>query len=293
MKQLAIIAIALLTASCGDPDSKLNADPGNNNTNGENNVDPNGMTRACTFDADCRDAEACENAQCVPVCSSDADCAAGEFCAPGTNTELQICWAGDVNNISPNNISPNNISPNNISPNNINNQTVYYLARIQSEAFGADACDITDPGPDLFAVGLEDTTGNVLGWGRTVWSEVTFDNNDHTDDSVLDGAAPSLGADNCPDMFDGNVVSLGCDATSWLIVEFIGFDGQPVPLVGDASQQIRVYEYGAQCGGTVVDAYRLDICTDTQSAREGQDSSCSIAILIGAEGEQAGTVSGF
>ena len=160
----------------------------------------------------------------LPAPTPQRDCAPGEVCAQGINTELNVCQAAP-SNITPNNttnITPNNTT--NISPNNL--PTTYIAARVQSEATGDEACAITDPGPDIYAIGLEDTGGAPLGWGRHVSNAVQFDGNDHVDTSHLDGSAPGLDADLCPDQFDGNVVALGCDAESWLTVEFIDDGGK-------------------------------------------------------------------
>ena len=189
----------------------------------------------------------------------------------------------------------NNQPDNNEPTNNMNNPPgqTYIAARVQSEASGDAACAITDPGPDIYAIGLEDTGGTPLGWGRHVANAVQFDGNDHVDTSHLDGSAPGLDADLCPDQFDGNVVALGCDPESWLAVEFIDDGGNIIPLVGDDSQQIVVYEYGAQCGGTVVDEYRIDVCTDIEGVRAGDSSSCTITLGSGFSAIGIGAVSGF
>jgi hypothetical protein len=244
-----------------------------------------GEETSCTFDADCSDGQACEGTVCVDTCTADSDCGPGEVCGAGVNTELNVCKADST---TTNNITPNNVDPNNVTP---NNAVVYYAVRIQSTSAGDDSCANTDPGPDIFGVGLEDSTGAQLGWGVVDWEEITFDGNDHTDTSIIDGNGPDLGADNCPDMFDGNVVSLGCDATSFLIVSFVDSSSQPIPLDATADQVIRVYEWGGQCStGSIDDTYNVDICTDTMAARSGEDASCTLQVIIDGAGEASGDV---
>lgn len=247
-----------------------------------------GEEDSCTFDADCGDGQACEGTVCVETCTSDADCLAGEVCGEGVNTQLDVCKSDtDTNNGGTTN--------NTTGTNNVNNgTTLLYVARIQSTSSGDEACAVSDPGPDIFGVGLEDTTGAQLGWGEIAWEEVQFDDNDYTDTSVIDGNGPDLAADTCPDEFSDSVVSLGCDAASYIIVGFVGSDGNPIALDAAAGQVIRVYEWGGQCStGSVADTYNLDICRDTDAAKGGDDSSCDINLLLDAAGEQSGDVSGF
>ena len=249
-----------------------------------------GETTDCTFDADCGDAEACEAQVCVPTCASDADCLAGEECGPGVNTTLDVCKASSTNGMT-------NGGTNGMTNGMTNGgmATLYYVDRIQSTTSGDDACaNVSDPGPDIFGVGLEDSTGAQLGFGSVDWDEIQAENNDQTDTGVLDANGPDLAADSCPDMFDGNVVSLGCSATSWIAVSFTDSDSNPIALDATADQYIRVYEWGGQCTtGSIDDTYNVDICTDTMGIRAGDDSSCTIQVLLDAAGEQSGEVAGF
>ena len=138
------------------------------------------------------------------------------------------------------NNNPTNNNPTNNNTSTNNNTTLLYAARIQSTTSSQEACgDVTDPGPDIFGVGLEDSTGAQLGWGQVAWEEVQFDNNDHVDTSVIDGNGPDLASDVCPDMFEGNVVSLGCDAGSYIVVNFIDSESNPIPL--DANRVKALY----------------------------------------------------
>lgn len=174
--------------------------------------------------------------------------------------------------------------------------TLLYIAKVESTTTAVDACSVGDPGPDIFAVGLEDSTGAALGWGRPVWEDIQLDANTHADTTILDGSAPDLNADSCPDMFDGNVVSLGCgdSAGNWLALEFIDADDNRLALDATADQVIRVYEWGGQCTtGSLEDTYTLTLCTDTAGITQGDDSSCTLQLLVDAAGEQSGQVAGF
>lgn len=245
---------------------------------------------SCVLDSDCGADQACEGQVCVPTCATAADCLAGEVCEAGVNTALTVCRADNTSN----NTTGNNTTANNTTVNNV--PTVYYNVRIQSTTTGA-GCEVTDPGPDIFGVGLEDSTGNVLGYGIVDWDSIQYDNNDNTDLGVIDGNGPDLGADYCPDMFDGNVVALGCatDASgSWIIVSFVDSGSQPVALDATADQVIRVYEWGGQCTtGSTDDTYNVDICTDTMAAKSGDDSSCTIQVIVDGAAETSGDVAGF
>jgi hypothetical protein len=255
-----------------------------------------GDETSCSFDADCADGEACEGAVCVATCTdAAADCAPGEICGPGLSTDLNICRVDSTNGNTNGDTNGNTNGDTNGNTNGVVT-TTYVAIRVQSESTGDEACanaSDNDPGPDIYAIGLEDTGGSPLGWGSHISNLVQFDSNDHTDTSHLDGSAPSLDGDSCPDQFDGNVVALGCDAESWLTVEFFDDGGNFVPLVGDGSQQVVVYEFGAQCGGTVVDEYRVDVCTDIEAVRAGDATSCSINILQGGSAIGIGPITGF
>lgn len=251
---------------------------GGNNTTGSD----------CTLDADCATGEACEGQVCVPTCTTNEDCAAGEACGEGVNTTQMVCQISDDSN-DPNNTTNN--TTNNTS-NDPNNAVLYYAAQIISTTSSQEACgDVTDPGPDIFGVGLEDSTGAQLGWGIVDWDNVTLEGNDQSDSSVIDGNGPDLAADVCPDMFDGNVVALGCDAESYIVVSFIDATDQPIALDSTADQVIRVYEWGGQCTtGSIDDTYNVNICTDTAGAKSGDVSSCTIQVIVDGAGESSGEV---
>lgn len=288
-RALGIWCCAMLLAACGDPEGKLNSDTSNspNNSNNSTNNPTNGSNE-CVFDADCADGQACEAQACVNTCSGDPDCPGGWVCREGINTTQLVCQVDEQNN-------PPNIGNTNNPPNiSTNNRVVYYAVEIRSTTTDEEACFIDDPGPDLFGVGLEDVTGAILGWGVVDWDQIQFDGNAHTDVSVIDGNGPSLGADVCPDQFDGNVVSLGCGFDSFIIVSFVDSSFDPIPLDAAGDQVIRVYEWGGQCTtGGITDTYNVSICTDTSGARSGDTSSCNIQIIVDGAGETAGEVGGF
>ena len=244
----------------------------------------------CTLDGDCAEGQACEAQVCVDVCEADTDCGAGQVCEAGVNTASKVCkddGQTGTNNSDTNN-NTTNTNSNNVEP------TLYYVAAIQDTSSG-DACAESDPGSDIFGVALESTTGEILGYGSVAWEEFGPEDNQYQNTGIIDGSAPDLAADDCPSDFNADtVVALGCGG--WLAVEFFdATDGTtPVALDATAGQQIRVYEYGGQCGtGTVVDSYDIRICTDTMGIKAGNDSSCTIDAVLDASGEGVGEVSGF
>lgn len=241
----------------------------------------------CSFDSDCLEDEACEGFVCVLRCVDNNDCGAGEICAPGTNTPENVCQAGSDNN-------PNN------PPNNPNGQdpTFLQIAEIRSMTTdGEEYCDTGDPGPDIYGVILEDAQGNALGWGSIVQENVQGDDNDQAYTGMIDGNPISLQGNLCPEgSFTDSVVSLGCGTEYYIAVEFLGSDGVPVSLDATASQTIRVLEWGAECsasGAGVDDSYSLNLCTDTDAAKGGDMSSCTVELLNNATGTSQGNVSGF
>lgn len=170
-----------------------------------------------------------------------------------------------------------------------------YIAKIESTTMGDEGCAVEDPGPDIFGVGLEDGEGAPLAWGSIVWEQIQLGGNTHSDSSLIDGSALDFGGDACPDMFDGNVLSLGCEDTgNWIAVEFLDGDSNRVALDATAGQVIRVYEWGGQCTtGSLDDTYDLTICTDTAGITMGDDASCTVQLLVDGAGEQSGDVTGF
>ena len=173
--------------------------------------------------------------------------------------------------------------------------TLLYIAKVESTTTAVDGCAVEDPGPDIFGVGLEDGLGEQLGWGSVVWEEIQTDANSHADTSILDGTPLDLAADACPDMFDGNVVALGCEETgNWLALEFLDAESNRVPLDATQDQWIRVYEWGGQCTtGSLDDTYTLTLCTDTAAITAGDDESCTIQLVVDGAGENPGEVAGF
>lgn len=245
----------------------------------------------CTLDGDCPEGQVCEAQVCVDTCETAADCADGEVCEPGVNTSANVCKAAGGTNNGTNNGSTNNGSTNNGSNNNL--PTLYYIVEITDTSSGDEACSVSDPGSDLFGVALESTDGSVIAWGEFVNAEEGTvsggEINEHFDASVISGAPASM--KDCPEFGDDTVYSLGCGGSLW--VEFKDDAGNPVALDATADQQVTVYEYGTQCGGSAVDEYSITICEDTEGARNGETGACTINVLQGGEGQASGNVSGF
>ncbi len=242
----------------------------------------------CLVDGDCGDGQACELQVCVDTCEADTDCLEGEVCEVGENTELSVCKAA-ANNGETNNGENNGTNNGTTVP-----PTLYYVALVEDQSSGDEACanaSNADPGSDIYGALLEDTTGAVLGFGNAVWAEEpATDANDNQDLSILDGA-PDTSKD-CPGDFSSDTVySTGCGGQ--LFFEFLDADGIPVPLDATAGQQIRVLEYGVQCGGSDADEYRVAVCTDTAGAKEGNSASCTLGSCDGASGITTCDVSGF
>lgn len=159
-----------------------------------------------------------------------------------------------------------------------------------------------DPGSDIMYVELRDANGQSLAWGTSVEYEKANDaNNDYTDDSIIDGMAPSnlitTGEDiGCPDgsnRFDPTtVVSLGC--TGSLLVEFNAdiYNGHVV----------NVGEYAPICnqntGGsaTGTDKYDVVLCPPTAAGVTPTIAECLASptqiSATDAGGIKASTVSG-
>jgi hypothetical protein len=241
----------------------------------------------CTFDADCADTEACEAGVCVPTCETDEDCAAGEVCEEGQNTDKMVCKADTSTN------GGTNGQPNGDTNGDTNGMMGpdYYLAQIVDTSSGDDSCMVDDPGSDIMAIGLEDGTGTPLGWARPAWDEIVFEGNMFTGTDQLDGNAPDLQADQCVDDFNSDTVTaLGCGG--WMIVEFLDDTGTRIPL--ENGQEIRVYEYGAQCStGSTTDTYSVSICEDTMGAGGGDDSSCTIQVIVDGSAETSEILGGL
>jgi hypothetical protein len=302
MKKLLWLSV-LLASACGPSVSGKGSNNGSTNggTNGQTNGATNGGT-SCLLDSDCGTDEACERQQCVPTCDDNTDCSADEVCEPGIDTELNICQPRPLNSMTngmtngSTNGSTNSAtnSATNSGTNNTNPDALY-VAMIRDQSTGMDSCGETvdDPGSDIFGAAVEDEMGNTLGWAVAVADDIVFEGNNYSGTTQLDGHPPSLNADQCPDDFSSDTVtSLGCGG--WIGVTFWDADGQVIPLVADSGQRIRVYEYGAQClMDSAIDTYGLFLCTDTEAARAGDDSSCTIEFYSDITGEFVVDVSGF
>ncbi len=297
-----VLPVVCVLAACGQPTSKSNNKSTNGATNGSMNSVTTGETNdqtnggvSCTFDADCQVGFACEAQLCVPICTGDPGCPAGQVCAEGENTDALVCKPA-TNNGTNNGTATNNATTGaTVGTNSGTNGSgdLLYLARILDTSSGEQSCDVDDPGSDILAVALEDDTGTAIGWGAVVWDEIVFEGNLFTATDHLDGNAPDLNADRCPDDFNSDTVtSLGCEGS--IVVEFLDADSQRIALDASAGQQIRVYEYGAQCvTGAATDTYDIDLCSDTAAAASGDEGSCTIQLAVDGSAEYAAPVSGF
>ncbi len=229
----------------------------------------------CTFDLDCAAGEACEATVCVPTCAANRDCDGGEVCAPGKNTELNVCQAERTNNQA-------------------NNATsAYYAVMIRSTTTAPDACFTDEPGPDIFGVALESSTGELLGWGVLEHDAIQAGGNANAEPSILERDGTALTLDGCPATFTGNVVSLGCD-DSYIVVSFIDTNSEPVALNATDDAVLRVYEWGEQCTpGTIEDTYTVSICRASAAAADGDVTSCDIEVVASSSGETSAVVGGF
>lgn len=234
-----------------------------------------GLDEECIFDADCDSGLACEASECVLACVSNDECNGGLVCRPGVNTASRVCRPpadDELNGELPD--EPTSTSP------------TFAALVVESTATTTELCDLAEPGPDLFAVAVEDGASTVA-WGLVEFASVTVDGNDHANSSVLDGAAPDTDpTTGCPE-FDGHVVSLGCDG-AFVVVSFVDALGDEVE-VDPARHRVRVYEWGVQCDETALqDTFEARLCRNADEAFRGNLSSCSQLVIRNGTGESVG-----
>lgn len=230
---------------------------------------------ACTTNEECtsrlgRDA-VCNNGTCEPIGGGPA-CTTNEECTATLGPDA-LCVAGTCE-----------------AP-----QTQYQIILVEDTSSGASACTSTnasglkDPGSDIIWIELLDAQGATLGYGAAL--DVTMgdnENNDYQDFGVLDGKAPNANG-FCPDGGFGNdtVYSMNCGGT--MFVEFQDSAGQPVNI--QPGHTVRVVEYADQCaGGGRSDSFSVYLCTDTASARNSSNTSCTNPIISNGTGEVTGIV---
>lgn len=235
---------------------------------------------SCLLDTDCEAGFVCEQEICVQTCTTRAECPSGSDCLQRANgTELICVEVPGLNN-------NNNTNNNNTTPNNVNNNTSpLYHVLITDTTTGAGCTSTSggqpDPGSDIAVVVLEDLEGTILGYGEAIeWFEGSEPEGNGFVDVYgnLDGSPPSFG-DRCPEDFNAETVaSLGCGGQ--VLVRFLDYTGKPLSL--NESQQIRVLEYGQNCGGNADDSFRISLCTDPVSAElDGSLTSCTVVLGAG------------
>ncbi len=185
-----------------------------------------------------------------------------------------VAACGD-DDLKKSNNAPNNVS-NNATNNSTNNSTIFvtnngtnnstnndttgpvpnYVILITDLTTG-DACNGNDPGSDIISVSLEDAQARVLGYGALKYDGITGDTNEYNFGDNLNGSPPF--GDFCPEFDPFNVTALGCGGSIGLM--FLDFDGNIVAI--EQGMQIRVSEYGQECGGSNDDQFEVFICTNT------------------------------
>lgn len=280
---LAGIASSVLLTSCGD-DIKKSKDHSNNTNNAStNNASTNNTGALCVLDVDCEVGFVCEQELCIQTCTTRAECPSGSDCLQrASGTELICVEVPGLNN--------DNNTNNNTAPNNLNNNASPLYHVLITDTTTGDGCSSTsggegDPGSDIAVVVLEDFEGNILGYGEALeWIEGSEPEGNGFLNiyANLDGTPPSFG-DMCPEDYNPDTVaSLGCGGQ--VLMRFLN-GGTPVIL--DDSTQVRVMEYGLNCGGSADDSFRILLCTDAFSAGDGSTSSCTVNL-----GEGSGLVYG-
>ena len=240
---------------------------------------------SCLADSDCADAaDVCEGDICVQGCAiGSGECAEGEECVARASGDGGYCAAGGDNNTT-NNV--NNTTPTNNGTTPVGTQG--YIVQILDTSSGDESCGATvnDPGSDIVFVSLEDSTGNVLGYGSLVTDGITGDPNNFADGFNLDGTAPSFTGD-CPEFNADNVTALGCGG--FVAVEFWDTSGNPVMY--ETGMDIRVFEFGGLCStGSVTDEYDVILCSDTDAVKNNDDISSCTNTLAGGSGETTFTI---
>ncbi len=256
-----LLALAVIAASCGDdlePKGKaLNNSTTVNNTTLNNTTPDN----SCMVDEDCTGDEVCFSTECLPLCTSRADCERSELCLPRLDGDGSVCQPTECIDDAPciefygNGAlcaddgfcrAPAERPDAGIQRFKLEDNTVV-----------VEACDSSDPGADISGVQLVDANGNSRGWADLVSEMAQTAGNGEYNPGIINGEEPALDFDGCPDIFSGNVFSLGCRGS--FIFEFVDAAGEPIQVqVGD---EIFVYEYGGTCStGTTDDAFNLYAC---------------------------------
>jgi hypothetical protein len=169
------------------------------------------------------------------------------------------------------------------------------VVRIVDQSEECDPTEDSDPGADIFAVGLETESGEPIAWGSVAWDNVLAMDNDFASTAPIDGKPLQLMPQkNCPDpLTDQNSVSLGCNG--WIAVEFLDSDGDGVDLTAASHNRVRVYEADRQCDSdSSDDQYDLWACKDADAVKTaGDPGSCEIPLLTGSSGEDYAPLTGF
>lgn len=270
---------AFLISSCGDDIKKTG-----------NNSYTNNSSLVCLVDTDCDVSFVCEQELCVQTCATRTDCPPNLDCLQRVNGSESICVEVSVSNNINSNINSsinntNNSTNNNETPLNINNMTYPPYFVLLTDTTTGEGCESSmggegQPGSDIVVVLVEDFEGTVLGYGEAIeWVEGSSANGNGFPNVYqnLDGTPPGFG-DQCPESFDADTVaSLGCGG--YVLLRFLDNTGKPLSL--DDSQQIRVLEYGAICGDSADDTFRISLCTDAVDATDGSITSCTIDLGAG------------
>jgi len=225
----------------------------------------------CEVPTTCNDISTCALRECgvgTDGCTPCGPaCPVGEVCVMGTcETQMNNNGTNNSNNTTNNQIDPN-------AP---------YLLRIVDTTTGTELCDIPDSGADLFGVALQDSTGQVLAWGKTF---VTYFTSQQYDDPfVIFGQDPMLEADGCPvDFSEETIFSLGCGG--WVAVTFEQAPDMPYRLDPALDFTVVVHEYGEQCAAGGNDTFDVTICTEPEQVRNDGFQSCTIQLVSAGSGE--------
>lgn len=250
----------------------------------------------CVTNEDCPSGEVCHtsSAQCLVQCTEEGDsaCRSGESCQPasagekgclpgeddgdtGGGTDSGMDAGMDANMTDAGDTGGGGCQLGDCPDGEVCNedtgmcesQTAYRFLQIKDTS--ENDCSAEDPGADMYAAQVTDSSGKVLGWAESVAYNNPSGSNTYTKDgTVFTGSKPELqefGDENamCPAPDSGkkfrkdSVLALGCGGA--LVVAFQKTDGDGrVEL--EEGYQVQVWEYGSQCGGTD-DASKVSICT--------------------------------
>jgi hypothetical protein len=274
----------------------------------------------CDFDDECGVGEVCDDDRgvCVDTCRNDQDCRSGEACLPrrsSPNSGVTVCQSAPTTNNNNNNAQCvenedcefDELCINGTCTPTQQPQNIYRYIQIRDVSSGRDACEgsraagLRDPGSDIFSATLLSGTGEVIGYGLVVDFVQGQHPNDFTFTGFLDGSPPNLDESTCPApdasgvrFRTDNVVALGCGGS--LVLGFQGSNGQLVNIQN--GMQIAVGEYASICNRadgslTGADRYEVYVCTDTDSASNGNTSSCSNRVFGPVGGTSNGVVRGL